>query len=786
MKVTLSWLRTFAPFGDDVDELADHLADLGLAVEELTRLGEQWNGVVVAQILGLRPHPGADRIQLVDVDRGDGQILQIACGAFNMAVGDHVPLATLGTTMPNGLTIERRKMRGEWSNGMLCAADELGLGDDHAGIMILDPATTPGTPLAEVLGVEPDIVFDLEVNANRPDAMSVAGVARDLAARLGLPFAIPRPELVDDGPPVSDRASVEIIAPELCGRFLVRIIDGVTVGESPDWMANRLLAAGMRPINSVVDISNYVMLELGQPNHTYDLALVPEGHLGTRWARDGETIVTLDGAERTLTGGDGVIVDRTDTAIGIAGVMGGASTEISGTTTSVLLEMAWWHPMTVARSSSRLGLRSEASARFERGADPEIAELAAARFCELLLQTSPGANVAAGTIDVQGQLPDRTPVRVRTARVNAILGLDLDAGHITELLAPIGFACAPAGDDLDITIPSFRYDSTAEVDVIEEVARTYGYANIPTSVPKALAGRLTDRQLLRRDLAQILIGLGCDEAMPMPFLAPGDLDRAGAPADAVVVANPLDANESVLRTSLRPGLLKALAYNASHRQPDVRFYEVGRVFHRPPPGGDQVLPDEPEQLAVALGGEDATEAVGVLRALAGALGLDVSLRAAEVSGLHPTRTAEIVFRGGVLGAVGEIDPAVAEAFEVPGRVGWIELDLAPVFALGRAPRQARPVSTYPSSDLDLAFEVADRAPAGAVERTIGSAGGDLVVSVARFDVYRGPGVAEGHRSLAYRLRLQAPDHTLTDAEIGGVRNAVIAAVTAKQPATLRS
>jgi phenylalanyl-tRNA synthetase beta chain len=783
MKVLLSWLREFAPIEGEPARLADELSDLGLAVEEMTVTGEGLDGIVVARVLDLRPHPDADRIQLVDVDAGDGEALQVCCGAFNMSVGDLVPLATLGSVMPNGMKIERRKMRGQWSNGMLCAPDEIGLSDEHAGILILPPGVDLGTPITEALGLEADVLFDLEVNPNRPDAMSVAGVARDLAARLRVPFAIPEPRAASGGAPVAGRASVEIVDADLCGRFVVRVLDGVVAGVSPDWMQRRLLAGGMRPISNVVDVSNYVMLELGQPNHTYDLDLVPGGHLGTRWARPGERLVTLDGVERELTPEDGVIIDRQDAVIGLAGVMGGASTEISERTTSVLLEMAWWNPMAIARTSTRLGLRSEASMRFERGADPEIAELAAARFCELL--AGMGAVPADGIVDVRGDLPDRSPVRVRTSRVNAVLGTDLAVADIRAQIEPIGFGCEPVHADLDVTVPSFRPDTTTEIDVIEEIARHLSYSAIRKTVPKALAGRLSERQAARRQIQQILLGLGIDEAMPMPFLAPGDLERAGAPTDAVVVANPLDANESVLRTSLRPGLLKAVAYNASHRNPDVRLFELGRVFRRPPPGGEQRLPDEPEELAIALGGADAGDAVRVLRALTAALGRPVELQAAERPGLHPSRTAAVLIGGEDAGVVGEIDPGVAEQFGVPVRIGWIELSVDAVLGEGQGPRQAQKVSTYPSSDLDLAFEVDEATPAGTVEATIRSAAGGLLASLALFDVYRGPGVADGRRSLAFNLRLQAADRTLTDAEIGAVRQQIIDAVQAAHPAVLR-
>ncbi len=386
-------------------------------------------------------------------------------------------------------------------------------------------------------------------------------------------------------------------------------------------------------------------------------------------------------------------------------------------------------------------------------------------------------------IDERGELPAPVQVRVRTGRVARILGTEVSAGKMRGLLEPIGFACRAAGDDLDVTVPSFRPDTATEIDVIEEVARHLGYATIPPTVPQAAAGRLDSRQQLRRVLRQGLVGAGVSEAMPLPFLAPGDLERAGVPADAVVVSNPLDASESVLRTSLRPGLLKALAYNASHRNAEVSLFEMGRVFHRPT--GDQVLPDEPEMLAVVLGGSDATAALDVWGALSAAMRVEAELVAGEQPGLHATRTATLVVGETVIGVVGEVDPLVATAFEVESRVGWLEVDLERLARVLPGPAQHRAISTYPSADIDLAFEVDETEPAGALQATIAAAGGDLVATVGLFDVYRGAGVGEGRRSLAFRLRLQAHDRTLTDAEIAEVRRQVIDAVHAAHPATLR-
>jgi len=785
MKVLLSWLREFAPIDADPVRVGDELSDLGLAVESMDAIGEGLDGVVVARVLELRAHPNADKVQLVDVDRGDGEALQIVCGAFNMAVGDLVPLATTGTVMPNGMKIERRTLRGEVSNGMLCSAKELGFGDDHAGIMVLSPDLRPGTDLRAALGVESDVLYDLEVNPNRPDAMSVAGVARDLAARLKVPFALPAYDVAEAGGDAAALASVEIVDPDLCGRFVARVLRDVSMEASPPWLANRLLALGMRPINRIVDVSNYVMLELGQPNHTYDLAKVPAGALRVRWARDGERIVTLDGVERGLQSRDGVIADRDDRPIGIAGVMGGASTEIDDTTTDVLLEMAWWQPMAIARSSKALGLRSEASMRFERGTDPQVVELAARRFAQLA--TDDGGELVAGTIDERGALPDPTRVRVRTARVNALLGTDLSTEQVSAQLEPIGFVCEPTEfpDVQDVEVPSFRPDTTNETDVIEEVARHFGYGNIPRALPAAVtAGALTPRQQERRLLRQVLVGLGIDEALPMPFLAPGDVERAASPRNAVTITNPLAAEESVLRTSLRPGLLKTVAYNESHRSAGVRLFEVAKVFLAS--DDPKQLPHEPEFVAVALAGAEAPEAVDVWRVVAEALALPAwRLEQVAVEGLHPTRSAEIVVGDAVVGAVGEVDPGVLADFDVDERVAWLELELDTLLAQPHGERPYRLVSRFPSSDIDLAFEVDDTTPAADVEQVIREAGGDLVVRLALFDVFRGAAVAEGRRSLAYQLRLQAPDRTLTDDDIASARQRVIDAVESQLPAKLR-
>ncbi len=785
MKVLLSWLNEFAPVGDDADAIGETLSDLGMAVEDQIRVGEGLEGVVVARILQIDPIEGADRIRSVLVDAGDGDATPVVCGAWNIAEGDVVPLATVGAVLPGDFEIRARKMRGAPSQGMLCSPRELGLGDDHEGIWILDPDLELGTPLAEAIGLEPDVCFDLEINPNRPDAMSVAGVARDLAARLGVPFDRPFPQVVTAGADAGNAVTIEIADPDLCGRFHASVLRGVTVGESPQWMATRLTQLGMRPINALVDISNYVMLELGQPNHPYDLAKVPGGGLRVRRAVAGETLVTLDDVERTFDADDLLICAADDTPVGIAGIMGGAACEIDATTTDVLLENAWFLPMSVSRTARRLGLRTEASVRFEKGCDPEVLELAAARFAQLATEIC-GAQAAPGARLAEGEVPDRAPVRVRTDRVNALLGTDLAASEMRELLEPIGFASTDAGDDFDVTIPSWRHDSNAEIDVVEEIARLHGYARIaPARLSTARVGGLTPWQTERRALRRAMTGLGLSEVQPMPFLAPEDLARCGLDVEGIELLNPLVAAESVLRPSLLPGLVDAIGANAHRRQFDVEFFEIGHVFGTPRAG--ELLPDETEHLAVIRAGRDATGAVEAWQAIVDSLALtDTHLTNEPVAGLHPTRSGRVVVAGEAVGQIGEVDPDVAAAFGVEQRCAWLSVDLSRLAELPHGERPYRQVSRYPSADVDLAFEVDDAVGVHEIEATMRSALGDRLAVLELFDVFRGDPVAPGRRSLAFTLRFEAPDHTLGDAEIAEARQQAIDAVLDAHPATLRA
>ena len=834
MRAPLSWLRDFAPFPDDIKGLTAALDDLGLVVEEVEHIGAGIEDVVVSQVSEITAIEGADKIRRVVVDAGDGP-LEIVCGASNFAVGDRVPLAPVGAVLPGGFEIGRRKMRGVTSNGMLCSGKELGLSADSAGLLVLgdDIVAAPGTPLADALGLQEDTVFDITVEGNRPDAWSIAGIARDLAARLGLPFTLPEPPAPPpSGVPVTDVASASVEDLDLCPRLTVSVLTDVVVGPSPRWIADRLTLAGMRPINNVVDASNYVMLERGQPTHPYDLARLGGRGLIVRHAEPGEAVETLDGVTRTVgdTGADCLICDGDNVPVGVAGIMGGASSEIADSTSEVLLEAAYFTPMAIARTSKRLGLRTEASARFERGCDPWGIDAAVTRFNQLLAESIPGLTVRDGVIDIRGAVPEPFTLAVPIARVRRQVGVPLTGEQIAALLDPIGFtttADGAAADYLSVLVPTNRPDVRPAPygidDVIEEVARTFGYANIPPHTPTwPQPGHLTGLQRSRRLVKEVLAGIGASEGWTNTFVSEEAHRRVGLQGPAVRVSNPLVAEEPYLRRSLMPGLLGALAYNADRRQGAVRLYEVGVVFSHPDEGEPRVversgpggthkaaLPGERELLAAvfAYDDDDARVAVAGWRVLADAFRVSgVRVVAPEqgglelpvaLAGLHPTRSAQLVADGTTIGAVGEIDPGVATEFglirasgtgTVARRIGWLEVDLGLLFDERVVPRRAMlaaAVSRFPSSDIDLALVVDDVIPADAVADVLGSAAGDLLESVTLFDVFRGPRIGEGKRSLAFRLRFCSLDHTLTDDEVGALRSRCIDAAVAEVGAVLR-
>jgi phenylalanyl-tRNA synthetase beta chain len=792
MRAPLSWIRDFTPADAPVDELVAALNQLGLEVEGVEEPGRDLGGVRVARILEVLPHPDADRLQLADVDFGDGTT-RVVCGAPNIAAGQLVPFAPAGARLPGGITLERRTIRGQVSDGMLCSPRELGLGDDHGGILVLDPGAELGADVRPVLGLD-DVVFDLSITPNRPDAMCVVGVARELAAHLGQPLTVPEPAVRGDSAVAAD-VSVDIEAPDRCWRYLAGVAR-VTMGESPAWLQQRLVKAGMRPISNVVDVTNYVLLERNQPLHAFDLGRLAGRGIVVRLATPGEPMTTLDGVQRTLDAEDLLICDAERTPQAIAGIMGGSTSEVTAATSEILLEAAYFERMGIARSSKRLKLRSESSARFERGIDPEGVAVHAARALELL-EAVAAAGVAPETVDEFPTPAPRPVIRLRTTRVNRLLGTSLTDRDVLAALEPLGISVDGEGDEITAVPPSFRPDLEREVDLVEEVARRVGFASIGRTVPKPAdqVGGLSSSQRARRVVADALVGLGASEAMTVPLVAPEALADFGGER-SVAIANPLRAEESALRTSLVPGLLAAAALNTARSLPDVTLFEIGHVFATPT--GSDVLPVEREHAAAVVAGTirrapvepdrvvDAFDAVDLLHGVLDALRVtDVELRSEAVRGWWPGRAAVVLVGGEPAGVVGELGPEVVERAGMAGPVASFSVDLDALLAAPAGDEAYVAPSPYPPSAIDLAFVLPDDVSAGMVTATIGHAAGADLETVRVFDEFRRDELGDGRRSVAFGLRFRAPDRTLTDAEVAELRSACIDAVVRAHGAELR-
>jgi len=814
MKIALSWLREFVELPESTEELRSILDDLGLVVEGIDLIGEGLEDVVVARIDEIRAIEGADRVRLVVVDAGQGP-LEIVCGAMNIDLGDHVPLAPVGAVLPGGFEIARRQMRGVTSNGMLCSSRELGLGDDHAGLMLLDDVIEPvvGVGLLEALSITPDVVFDITVEGNRPDAWSVEGVARDLATRLARPLASPPLAEPNSKETSASFASAGIDDPDLCGRLTVSVLRHVRVGPSPRWVVDRVQNAGMRAISNVVDASNLVMLELGQPTHPYDAARVAQRTIRARRARVGESLETLDGVVRELakagrglgdTGEDCVIVDGDDVVIGLAGIMGGATSEISDATTDVLLEAAYFDPMCVARSSKRHGLRSEASNRFERGVDPQLGLRAAARFVEILRESCPDLEWLAEPLDVAGATPTPPTIELTEHDIVRVLGVTIPNDDVITILRGLRFRAEASGERITVTPPTARPDvrsgAAGRADVIEEVARLYGYRRLPRHVPTwPEPGGLNEHQKLRRRVRDVVVDLGAIECWTPTLGSDRDFDLLHSGAARVRITNPLAGDESVLRATMITGLVRAWGRNLERGTGDVVIAEIGNVFTHPDEtssprmtrggvGGSVTLalPDENERVTVVLGreGDDAASAVAFWATLAERLGLaDVVVRssATPAPGFHPTRCAELVDRasGAVLGSVGEVDAFLVEdvvATAVTRRLGLLDVDFDALCDTRRATRKddfATVPSRFPSAVIDLALVTPNSLHAQDLATELRGAS-EFVEDVALFDVYRGANLPEATRSLAYRVRFSSENRTLSERDVAEARGSLIA------------
>jgi phenylalanyl-tRNA synthetase beta chain len=793
MRVPVAWLREYVEPDLDTYALAERLALTGTEVERVERHGVTGlENFVIGRVLEAQPHPNADRLRVCVVDTGDGEPSTIVCGAPNVAAGQTVAVAKPGAVMPDGTKLGKAKLRGIESNGMILAEDEVAIGTDHDGIMVLErDGLEPGMPLKDVLPIATDVLV-LEITPNRPDCLAIYGVAREVHAATGARLA-PAPWRNDPGEPGEvTGAKVVVECPDLCPRFTARVFEDVRIGPSPLWLKARLMAAGQRPISNVVDITNYVMLLTGQPLHAFDLDRVQGATLTVRRAHDGEQIETLDGQTRTLDA-DMMLIEDAAGPTSIAGVMGGARSEVGADTTRVLMEAANWDGANIHLTSLKLGLRSEASGRFEKGIQPEQAMEAQAVATRLMVELC-GARLLPGTIDVGGEGPPPKTIRLRDARITSLLGAEIPRRRCVEILHALEFATAEAPDGLDVTVPAFRRsDVTREADLIEEVARIDGLEKLPSTLPSrhGASGRLTARQRLRRRAADVLAAQGLHEIVGWSFTHPELADRLRLGDDhplrrTVALANPLSTDLSVLRTTLLGSLLDTARHNRARGAATVRLFEAGGVYL---PTGPGELPREPYQLGAVLTGTvrspgwreghppavDFFAAKGVLEGLMDALRADWGLEAAHEPFLHPGRAARIVVAGAEAGWIGEVHPLVAAEWDLRDTVAAFELDLDAVPEPPTAPYRA--LSDFPDVREDLAVVVSDRVSAAELIAVVRRAGGRLLAGAEVFDVYRDPErLGEGNVSLAVALTYRAPDRTLTDEEVAQRREAIARAI----------
>lgn len=796
MKLTLNWLLEFVdPPTRDPEEIRMVFEQLGHEVEEVRPLVATFEDVVIGRVLEVSPHPNADQVRLCRVDIGSEES-EIVCGAWNFEAGAVVPVAVPGAVLQGNFEIGRREIRGVTSHGMICSEAELEIGEDAAGIMVLNrdyPQASEriGEDFASVLEL-PDVYFEVSITPNRPDCMSVLGLARELAAYYEIPLSVPAITVAEQDP--KSVVTVEIEDEEACPRFVGREMRDVTIGPSPHWLRRRLQLAGVRPISNVVDASNYAMIEMGHPTHAFDLDRLGQ-KVVVRRAREGEQVETLDDMTRSLLPSDIVVADG-ERPVAVAGIMGGADTEVHEDTRRILIEAAYWDPASILLTSKRMGLRSEASARFERGMDPEFCAAAADRVAQLLEEIAGATSVARRADSYPGA---REPVTIPLplSEVPRHLGIELSAETVRGLLERLGFAVS-GGDPIEVTVPSRRPDVVRSIDLIEEIARLHGFDRIPDRVATGVGGGLTAFEENLRRLRSVMAGAGYYETMSFSFIGDDDLDALGLPEDdprrdGISVTNPLREEEGVMRTTLLPGLLKAAGINVARKFPDVALFETGKVFFA---GGDEI-PEQPERLGfVAVGKRghdwereprevDLRDATGLWELIGHELRLpDPGVRTAAPSGFHPGRAAEATVGGKSVGVVGEVHPRVAAAFGLSGRVIAGEIEIDDLLADEKT-WTFRPPSQYPPVIFDLAFEVDEAVEAGAVLDAIDRFGGDLLEDYRIFDLFTGGPVTEGRKSIAVRLTLRARGRTLTDEEVAPIRREIVAGVEHATGATLR-
>ena len=776
MKAPLKWLKDYVDINVSPKEFSDAMTLSGSKVEGIEVQGEEISKVVVGKIISIEKHPDADKLQVTKVDIGS-EVIQVVTGAQNIKLNDYIPVALVGATLPGDKKISKGKLRGIESSGMMCSIEELNLSKEdypdapEHGIYILEPGLELGKEVKEVMGID-ETTIDFEITSNRPDCLSIIGLAREAAVTLKNEFKKPKVKVLEEGDEAKDYVSVEIKEPDLCPRYAARVVKDVKIGPSPNWMKDRLRAAGVRPINNIVDITNYVMLEYGQPMHAFDLKDVEGKKIIVRRALDGETLKTLDDQDRKLDSSMLVIADE-NRAVAVAGVMGGANSEISDNAKAILFESANFNGTAVRLAAKKLGLRTEASGRFEKGLDVENVIPALDRAVQLVEELGAGT-VCKGIIDCYVKKPEQVTLSLRPDKINAFLGTDISKAEMLDILKALEFEIDESGSN--VKVPSFRPDVEREADLSEEIARFYGYNNIEATLlsgKAATLGKKTYKQSLEDIIKNTMISCGLYEAFTYSFTSPKDFDMLNLPADsvlrnAVVISNPLGEDYSIMRTTTIPGMLNVVSTNYNRRIDEARLFEMSFVY-LPESLPIKELPKEKPILTMGMYGKtDFYELKGTVEELLLRLGIK-EYEFAPVKddpAFHPGRTASLLIKGEYAGIIGEVHPMVSEKFECPERtyVGVVEVEsLVKNSALET---QYKPLPKFPAVSRDIAMLVKDEILVKQIEDIIKQRSGKILEDIKLFDVYKGKQVPEGMKSVAYSITFRASDRTLTDDEVG--------------------
>lgn len=778
MKFPLSWLKELVDFNDTIEGLSDKLTFAGLEVETIETIGGTFEGVVVGEITQIEPHPNADKLRLCTVEYGADEAMRVVCGAPNVEVGGKYPFAPVGTTLPGGFTLKKAKIRGEVSMGMLCAKDELGLGEDHSGLMVLDASIAPGTPFATLMP-PPETVFELEITPNRPDCLSMIGIAREVAAIYGTELKMPTAEIAESDETVESLVSVEIQDAERCPRYAARVLKNAKVGPSPEWMSTRLEACGIRSINNLVDITNYVMLETGHPLHAFDYNLLKDGKIIVRRAMAGEKFTTLDEVERGLTDEMLVIADP-EKSVALAGVMGGANTEIKDDTSTVLLEAATFEPSGIRHTAKALGHSTDSSYRFQRGVNADSIEFSSRRAAALMAEFA-GADICAGVVDAYPAPKTKNQISVRWANITKLIGLDISTEEMKQIFQTLEIGILSSDDEAaTLEIPTFRDDLTREVDIIEEVARMHGVDQIPEKLPIAqtVAGAHDDRVRAITACRRNLVGLGAREIMNYTLVNHPLLDLFGPNEGREELPHPISADQSVLRTSLIPQMIESLGRNKSRQINDAVFFEIGRTFK-----ADDNGPVQTEKICLGVMGTPGRGALDTMRAVSEEeiflwlKGLVVNLLAAQKvtkvkfqtlekhGAFDEGRALKVLSGKEEIGVIGLINSKARKEWRLNDPVAAAELDLDPLLSNVWKIATMQDIPAYPATERDFAFIVDESVRHEEILKAINGGAPAELEKVTLFDVFRGKSLEKGKKSMAYSFVYRSPKGTLTDDKV---------------------